>query len=283
MKITNAIGIFDSGVGGLTVFREIRKKYKHNDIIYFGDTARVPYGPKSKETIIEYSLQNTHFLLQQNVQVIVVACNTSSALAIDALKDITNIPILGVIEAGAETAISLTENGQIGVIGTEGTIKSHAYQKAIHSINKDIIVHEKACPLFVPLSEEGWIDNDVTKRVAEIYLENLIKQGIDTLVLGCTHYPILKKIIKEVCGNQIALVDSAKAILSHLSKLRVGKGELEVRHHNPHSQLRKVGTNYFFVSDNEEKFTKIARDILGIKEFNLQKVSFCKSWFPEKR
>ncbi|MCL1826699.1 MAG: glutamate racemase, partial [Candidatus Cloacimonetes bacterium] len=219
-------------------------------------------------TVIDYSMQNARFLLQQNVKVIVVACNTSSAVALDSIKEISHVPVLGVIEAGSQVAMSTTKNGKVGVIGTEGTIKSHAYQKAIKAIYTDAQVFEKACPLFVPLAEEGWVNNEVARRVAEIYLQDLIKEGIDTLVLGCTHYPILKNVIREVCGADITLIDSAEAIKSHL------KNAIEPSQ----ASTDEEGTNFFYVSDNEVKFCSIAKDILGIKEFILQKVTFCKSW-----
>ena len=225
MKNNNTIpiGIFDSGVGGLTVFKEIRRAFPTNDIVYFGDTARVPYGTKSKETIIEYSIQNARFLLQQGVEIIVIACNTASAFALESLQKVIDIPVIGVIDAGAEAALKATRNGKIGVIGTEGTVNSHAYRDAIrYQISgigyqdkptcyplkreetigdcpyerEEIEVLEKACPLFVPLAEEGWHEHSVTQQVAEIYLSDLLKAGIDTLVLGCTHYPIIKNVIK---------------------------------------------------------------------------------------
>lgn len=262
------IGVFDSGVGGLTVFKEIRKTFTADDIVYFGDTARVPYGPKSKNTVIEYSIQNARFLIQQGVKVIVIACNTSSAVALKPLQDIINVPVIGVIEAGAETAIKTTKNGKIGVIGTDGTINSHAYFDAIKKINSDVEIFEKPCPLFVSLAEEGWHDHSVTKTVAEIYLADIIKQNIDTLVLGCTHYPILKNIIQDVCGNEISLVDSAQAIQEPLKNL-LGLA----------SSQNDSGKDSFFVSDNEEKFSNIAKNILNINNFSLKKVKLGESWY----
>jgi len=261
------IGIFDSGVGGLTVFKEVRKTFPYENIVYFGDTARVPYGPKSDNTVIEYSIQNARFLIQLGVKIIIIACNTSSAVALDRLQDILQVPVLGVIQPGAETAVNTTKNGKIGVIGTEGTIRSKAYTNAIKSIDNQIEIFEKACPLFVSLAEEGWHRNKVSYDVAEIYLRELINNGIDTLVLGCTHYPILKNIIQDVCGSEITLVDSSIAIQNHL------KDYLPVNNDNI------TGKDYFFVSDNEEKFNNISKNILNICNFTLKKVKLGESWY----
>ncbi|MCK9330535.1 MAG: glutamate racemase [Candidatus Cloacimonetes bacterium] len=261
------IGIFDSGVGGLTVFKEVRKTFPYENIVYFGDTARVPYGPKSDNTVIEYSIQNARFLIQLGVKIIIIACNTSSAVALDRLQDILQVPVLGVIQPGAETAVNTTKNGKIGVIGTEGTIRSKAYTNAIKSIDNQIEIFEKACPLFVSLAEEGWHRNKVSYDVAEIYLRELVNNGIDTLVLGCTHYPILKNIIQDVCGSEITLVDSSIAIQNHL------KDYLPVNNDNI------TGKDYFFVSDNEEKFNNISKNILNICNFTLKKVKLGESWY----
>ena len=280
---TIPIGIFDSGVGGLTVFKEIRRAFPTNDIVYFGDTARVPYGTKSKETIIEYSMQNARFLLQQGVEVIVIACNTASAFALESLQKVIDMPVIGVIDAGAEAALKATRNGKIGVIGTEGTVNSHAYRDAIRYQVSGIgyqevknppcpplkrgefEVFEKACPLFVPLAEEGWHEHSVTKQVTEIYLSDLLKSGIDTLVLGCTHYPILKNVIKEVTGESVVLVDSAEAVLEHLRvvlKTPTSTVDTEI-----------IGKDHFYVSDNAEKFARIAKIILEVNEINIERVS----------
>jgi glutamate racemase len=256
----NKIGIFDSGVGGLTVYREIAAIYPNVEIVYFGDTARVPYGSKSRQTIIEYSIQNTQFLLSQGVSIIIVACNTASAFALDTLSNMFAVPILGVINAGATAAVNATKTGKIGVIGTDGTINSHAYRDAIKSINSDLFIVEKSCPLFVPLVEEGWQDTSVARQVAEIYLSDILAQGIDTLVLGCTHYPILKKTLSSVCGENVTLVDSAESIARSLS------GIVSTEQQNP--------INQFYVSDIEGKFRQIAQNILGVSEIDLR----LKSW-----
>jgi len=206
------IGIFDSGVGGLTVFKEIRKKFPFEDIVYFGDTARVPYGPKSDHTVIEYSIQNARFLIQMRAKIIVIACNTSSSVALSRLQDIFPVPVIGVIEPGATAAVEASYNKNIGIIGTEGTIRSQAYHKAISLRDKEAKIYSKACPLLVPLAEEGWEEHPVVQTVLWEYLTELLNKNIDTLVLGCTHYPILKPAIQSVVGRNINLVDSAEAI-----------------------------------------------------------------------
>jgi len=261
------IGIFDSGVGGLTVFKEIRRKFPYEDIVYFGDTARVPYGPKSPHTVVEYSIQNARFLLQCGAKIIVVACNTSSAVALQELKKLIPVPVLGVIEPGAESAVKRTENGRIGVIGTEGTIRSKAYTKAISNLRKDVQVFGKACPLFVSLAEEGWEDHHVTKLVIREYLEPLLARNIDTLVLGCTHYPILKKAIQNIAGDKVDLVDSAEAVSEQL------KSMIETR------ETDSFGIDKFYVSDNEQKFMQIASRILDRQIKNLFNVKLGESWY----
>jgi glutamate racemase len=265
------IGIFDSGIGGLTVYREIRKTFPSEDIVYFGDTARVPYGSKSRSNIIDYSHQNARFLITQGVKVIIIACNTATAVAYQSLKDSFDIPVIGVISAGAQKAISTTKNRKVAVIGTDGTINSHAYQIAIQSINPDISVIEKACPLFVPIVEEGWQDTDIALQIAKVYLSDILSTSIDTLVLGCTHYPILKDTIHTVCGDQVALVDSAAEIAQELYQKRDRLGINS-------SDSSKVGNDFFYVSDNEEKFKKIAKTILGLDDMNLRTVVLGKSW-----
>lgn len=262
-----AIGIFDSGVGGLTVFREIRKQFPSEDLIYFGDTARVPYGPKSKNTVIDYSLQNTRFLTQQNVKMIIIACNTSSAVALDVLRDFFDVPILGVIEPGSRAAVKATKTKRIGVIATEGTVRSKAYSSVIKSIDSEITTFSKACPLFVSLAEEGWENHPVTYTIAKEYLTELLEQHIDTLVLGCTHYPILKDTIQSITGQGICLVDSAVAITEDMRKVL------------PDPQEEGIGTDLFFVSDNEDKFKAIASRILPVSDILLRKVRLGESWY----
>jgi len=213
------IGIFDSGVGGLTVYKAIRQAFPEEDLIYFGDTARVPYGPKSPNTIIEYSVQNARFLLQQGIKTLIVACNTSSSVAIPQLKELTKIPIIGVIDPGSEVAVRSTKNKRIGVIGTEGTVRSEAYTKAIKLREPNAKVFSTACPLFVPIVEEGWQDHQIALQVVKEYLNPLMDKDIDTLVLGCTHYPLLSHVIQTYLGDSVELVDSATAISEYLTNL----------------------------------------------------------------
>lgn len=261
------IGIFDSGVGGLTVFKEIRKRFPFEDIIYFGDTARVPYGPKSRNTVIEYSIQNARFLIQQGAKIIVVACNTSSATALTQLQNLLPVPVLGVIEPGALSAINTSTNKHIGVIGTEGTIRSQAYSSAISKLDESCSVFSKPCPLFVSLVEEGWEDHEVTQLTIREYLTSLLQNDIDTLVLGCTHYPILKSSIQKFVGDKITLVDSAQAVTDRLDEIL------------PNRESKVIGKDRFYVSDNEEKFNRIASKILDLEIDKLIKVKLGEGWF----
>ncbi len=261
------IGIFDSGVGGLTVFKEIRKRFPYEDIIYFGDTARVPYGPKSRNTVIEYSIQNARFLIQQGAKIIVIACNTSSATALTQLQKLLPVPVLGVIEPGALSAVKMSVSKRIGVIGTEGTIRSQAYSSAISKLDKSCIVFSKPCPLFVPLAEEGWQDHEATRLTIKEYLTSLLQNDIDTLVLGCTHYPILKTAIQQFAGDKVTLVDSAKTVTDKLDDIL------------PNRESKKIGEDHFYVSDNEEKFNNIASKILGMNIDKLIKVRLGEGWF----
>ena len=204
-----AIGIFDSGVGGLTVFKEIRRQLPGEELLYLGDTARVPYGTKSPRTVLRYALEAASFLVERGVKLLVVACNTASSVALPALEERFSLPVVGVIVPGAGKAVALTRDRRVGVIGTEGTVKSGAYTRAIHGLDSAISVFSASCPLFVPLAEEGWAEHSVTRLTAQEYLTPLLCQGIDTLVLGCTHYPLLKKTLREVAGAGVTLVDSA--------------------------------------------------------------------------
>jgi len=250
-----AIGIFDSGIGGLTVLKEIVAKLPDENIIYLGDTARVPYGIRSPETVTRYSFENTRFLLAQEIKMLVIACNTASAISLDAVRKEYPLPVIGVLEPGARAAAAATKTGKIGVIGTEATINSNAYEKAIRNISPGVEVHSLACPLFVALAEEGWTDNDVAALVAEKYLAPMRSRGIDTLVLGCTHYPLLKAVISKVVGADITLIDSAtetaKEVADVLEKLKwrgSGKGE---------------GLRKFYVTDSPSRFEKIGKRFLG--------------------
>ncbi|MBV8175867.1 MAG: glutamate racemase [Verrucomicrobia bacterium] len=204
------IGVFDSGTGGLTVVRALRDLLPHEDIFYIGDTARLPYGGKSKSTIERYSIEISGLLLAESSKMIVVACNTSSSLAVSKLQELLKVPVVGVIAPGARAAVKETRNGHVGVIGTRSTIQSEAYERAIQALNPDVRVTSQACPLLVPLVEEAWLDEEVTREVLHRYLDPVVGAGIDTLVLGCTHYPLLAPLIEEVAGPGIRLVDSAK-------------------------------------------------------------------------
>jgi glutamate racemase len=204
------IGIFDSGIGGLTVAHAVMRQLPHESLTYFGDTARVPYGPKSPETVRRYSLEIASLLVEQGVKTLVVACNTATAHALPALRENLTIPVIGVIEPGARAAVRATRNGHVGVIGTAGTIKSGAYERALRAIEPSLRITARACPLFVPLVEEGWVDHEATKAIAREYLAPILRERVDALVLGCTHYPLLKPVLTEVLGDDVALIDSAE-------------------------------------------------------------------------
>lgn len=263
------IGVFDSGLGGLTVLKEIVKILPNENIVYFGDTARVPYGPRSKETVTKYTFQAINFLKTKNVKAIVIACNTATARALEEAQEKYDIPILGVIEAGARTAVYSTKNKIVGIIGTEGTISSKAYNLEIGKLDKDIRIVSKACPLFVPIVEEGWSNTDVARLTAKRYLEELKEEGIDSLVLGCTHYPILKRTIGEEVGEAIKLVNPAKETAADLRKV--------LEQENIINKNDNVNAKYeYYVSDIHEKFSSIAKeflkkDIEGIQKIEIQK------------
>lgn len=251
------IGVFDSGIGGLTVAREIMRQIPNENIIYFGDTARVPYGNKSKETITRYSRQIVHFLLEQKVKAIVVACNTASAYALDEIEKEIDIPMIGVVRPGAKVAAETTRNGRVGVIGTEGTIGSQIYSTYINHINPEVKVLGKACPLFVPLVEEGLWQDAVTDEIAARYLSGLIDSGIDTLILGCTHYPLIRSTVGKIMGDNVTLVNPAYETARELKELLTQKQLLN-------EKKRELGTNpyRFYVSDMADKFQTFANSIL---------------------
>ncbi|MFH2138330.1 MAG: glutamate racemase [Candidatus Omnitrophota bacterium] len=265
MKKKRPIGIFDSGMGGLTVVKECMRILPREDIVYFGDTARVPYGPKSKETVVRFSIENILFLLKYNVKMIIVACNTSSSVALPTLKHHFKIPILGVIEPGAQKALNLTKNKKVGIIGTRTTINSGAYRKYIHNNSSKINVYSKCCPLFVPLVEEGWFNTQITKQVAREYLKPFKANGIDTIVLGCTHYPLLKPVIRQVLGNKVKLVDSAKQVAQNAKLILQKEKLLEMGD--------KKGKISFFVSDEPDNFSRQGKRFLGTVLKTVKKVS----------
>ncbi|MGN0164799.1 MAG: glutamate racemase [Lachnospiraceae bacterium] len=248
------IGVFDSGVGGLTVAKEIMNQLPNEQIIYFGDTARVPYGSKSKETVTAYSRQIVSFLLSKGVKAIVVACNTASAFALETIRHEIPVPIIGVVKPGAKTAEKTTRNGKIGVIGTEGTIKSGIYSEFLHELNPKVEVFGQACPLFVPLVEEGWANDPLTEEVVKRYLSGLLGKEIDTIVLGCTHYPLLRKVIGKVAGGSVTLVNPAYESARELKMV------LEENHIL--NETVQVPKHVFYVSDGAEKFREFANSIL---------------------
>ena len=250
------IGVFDSGVGGLTVAREIMRNLPTEKIVYFGDTARVPYGSKSKDTILRYSRQIIHFLQTQKVKAIVIACNTASALALEEVKKEVDIPILGVIKPGAKVAAKMTHNKKVGVIGTEATVGSHLYRDFIQSIDPEIIVIEKACPLLCPLVEEGWLKDQITTEVIKRYIDSLLEESIDSLILGCTHYPLLRSTFRKIVGDKVNLVNPAYETALELKEL------LEKRGLAGSGKDAKEFPYRFFVSDLAEKFTQFANSIL---------------------
>ncbi len=274
MKDSKApIGIFDSGIGGLTVVKHIVDALPNENIVYFGDTARVPYGSKSNDTVIEYAIQDAAFLMEFGVKAIVVACNTASSVAIPDLRKKFNVPVIDMIEPGAKYGLGYTSNNRIGVIGTRATINNNAYSLRINDINSSVEVFEQACPLFVPFAEEGWVDHPATRAVAAEYLKPLKEAGIDTLILGCTHYPILRKIIQEEVGKEIKLVDSGIA-----ASYSVVKELTELDLLNPSSS---PGSHQYFVSDLPTTFSYVASLFLGkeIKEIKKVETDYISSLF----
>jgi glutamate racemase len=269
------IGIFDSGVGGLTVYRALHEHLPNERFVYLGDTARVPYGTKSLATVERYAVENAQFLAARGIKLLVVACNTASALALPAIRRALNIEVVGVIGPGARAAVAESKNSKekrIGVIATESTVNSGAYTEAIKKADPNSTVIERACPLFVPLAEEGWADADVARTVAETYLKDL-RSGVDTLVLGCTHYPILRDVIQETVGEQVELIDSGaataievKSLLKEkaLARLTPGTGALE-RH-------LCDDLDHFYVTDAAERFARVAERFLGSKPARLEAV-----------
>ena len=249
------IGVFDSGIGGLTVVKALIEEMPTESIVYFGDTARVPYGTKSKSTIVKFSLENVEFLLRYGVKCIVIACNTSSSWALPTLRKYFKVPIVGVIRPGALAAIRQTHNRRIGVIGTSATIHSCAYEMAIHRIDPSIKVFSQSCPLFVPLVEEGWLNGSICREIARKYLEPLKRQRIDTLILGCTHYPLLASTIRQVLGPQTALVDSARQTAAEVRGVLMGTDTLRDQRIRPRYR--------FFVTDEPTHFTRIGHRFLG--------------------
>lgn len=262
------IGIFDSGLGGLTVVREFLQLLPCEDLVYFGDVGRSPYGPRSKEIITQFTRQDINFLIEQGVKMVVAACNTASSIALDQLKGEYDVSILGVIEPGARSATQATRNGNIGVIGTTGTIRSDAYAKAIEAIDGKLKVFSMACPLFVPLVEEGYLDKEATYLIAEDYLTPFKDNGIDTLILGCTHYPLLKPVIKKILGDKVNLIDSASETAQVVYRHLITTDSL-----NP---KRSKGVHKFYVSDVPDQFAQVARHFLGEAVRNVMRIDITK-------
>jgi glutamate racemase len=249
------IGIFDSGVGGLTVFRALERRLPNESLIYLGDTARIPYGTRSNETIARYALEDAEFVQSKSVKAIVIACNTASSVAANLLREQFSIPVLGVIRPGSLGAVKATRNGRVGVIGTEATVASGAYEKAMLALRDDLQIISRPCPLFVPLAEEGWSEHAVTHQVAAEYLQEMQEFQVDTLVLGCTHYPILRKVIQQVMGDEVTLIDSGEAVADVVAEM------LEA------NALTRTCTESrieeFFVTDSAKRFRRVAELFLG--------------------
>lgn len=258
------IGVFDSGIGGLTVARSLFEILPNENIIYLGDTARLPYGTKSKDTVIKYSIEITKFLLNKNVKMIVVACNTASSVALPHLRRISAVPVIGVIKPGCKSAIGATNNFKIGVIGTLGTIQSNSYKTQIHKFDGNIKVFSKACSLFVQLAEDGWTENKIAEAVAREYLYEFKSLHIDTLILGCTHYPILKKTISKVIGKRITLIDSGEEAAREVRRM--------LHESNLLNNQKKAGMHRFYVTDFQKKFKEISERFMGRPLHDVKKV-----------
>ena len=258
------IGIFDSGVGGLTVYRALHERLPNERFVYLGDTARVPYGTKSLATVERYAVENSRFLQAHGIKLLVVACNTASALALPAIRKAVKVPVMGVIEPGSRAAVEIADGGKIGVIATEATVQSHAYAQAIVAMGSDVEVIEHACPLFVSLAEEGWANSDVARIVAADYLSEFKKTPVGALVLGCTHYPILRDVISETVGANVNLIDSGAATARDVETL-LEKSNLT--HDEPLElyQERRLcdDLDHFYVTDAAERFAKVAERFLG--------------------
>ncbi|MBN1591981.1 MAG: glutamate racemase [Candidatus Coatesbacteria bacterium] len=259
---SSPIGVFDSGIGGLSVVKALTERLPNENYIYLGDTARVPYGTKTKSTITRFSIQDTRFLLDRGVKMVVVACNSASSASVDALRSEFDIPIIGVIEPGAQAAVKATNSGVIGVIGTEATVNSQCYHREILKLKPGANVIAKPCPLFVPLVEEGWLNDSITRQVAEKYLTELKDAGVDVLILGCTHYPLLAPLLADVMGKGTTIVDSASSVSAAVESLLAEKG-LSNTSTSP-------GRREFHVTDLPAKVSQIGRMFLGIDDLEIE-------------
>jgi glutamate racemase len=258
------IGVFDSGIGGLTVMHAMMERLPRESLIYFGDTARVPYGPKSRDTVTRFSIENVDLLTSYGVKAVVVACNTATARALPVLRERFELPIVGVVGPGARAGAAATQSGRIGVIGTHGTIESGAYETSLKTIRSDLVVVSRACPLFVPLAEEGLIDHPATRLIASDYLESFRENGIDTLILGCTHYPLLKGVIGEILGDGVTLIDSAEETARETAELLDARGWAR---ENGRPEYR------YLVSDLPEQFLRVGQLFLGGRIGSVEVVS----------
>jgi glutamate racemase len=258
------IGIFDSGIGGLTVVRQLMRRLPAEDILYFGDSARVPYGTKSPETVTRFSIENARFLVRREIKFLIVACNTASAMSLPVLRQRFEVPMIGVIEPGARAAVAATRNRRVGVIGTIGTIRSGAYRERIAALDPSCSLFESACPLFVPLAEEGWTDGPVVEQIARIYLDPLRESGIDTLILGCTHYPLLKEAIARATGPDVVLVDTAEETVRLVREELSARGLLR--------STEREGARRFYLSDIPAQFRVVGGRFLGQEISEVERV-----------
>jgi glutamate racemase len=274
------IGIFDSGVGGLTVYRALHERLPAERYVYLGDTARVPYGTKSLSTVERYAIENARFLESRGMKLLVVACNTASALALPAIRRSVSVPVVGMIEPGARAAVREAAGGRVGVIATESTVKSGAYSRAVASLAPELKVTERACPLFVSLAEEGWAESDVARAVAEEYLRELREKDVSAVVLGCTHYPILRRVIQDAVGADVKLIDSGKAAAEVVESV-IEKEDLRRTATQELRDLREAGArarflcddlDHFYVTDAAERFAHVAERFLGAAPRRLEAV-----------
>ncbi len=259
------IGIFDSGVGGLTVYRALHKALPEEHFVYLGDTARIPYGTKSLATVERYAVENSRFLDAHGIKLLVVACNTASALALPAIRKSVGVDVIGVIEPGAQAAVAASAKGRIGVIATEATVQSAAYSKAIARLDKTAKVYETACPLFVSLAEEGWADSDESRSIGAKYLKDIKASDVDTLVMGCTHYPILRRVIQETVGEGVRLIDSGEATALYVATLLETKDLARRDGGAAHQSERRLcdDLDHFYVTDAAARFARVAERFLG--------------------
>lgn len=262
------IGVFDSGLGGLSVVKEMKKYMPEESIVYFGDTARLPYGSKSKESIIRFSKQIMRFLTEHDVKAVIIACGTASSNALEALKECYDLPIIGVVEPGAEAAARNTRNGNVGVLGTAATINSRAFERLIHQCDASVNVISQACPMFVPLVEEGWFEDDVTRQIAARYLAPLKEAGVDTVVLGCTHYPLLKRVIGEEFGDEVKLVNVSKEAVLKMKEYLAANG-LQA---NPEKEGAQADYE-FYASDSIDHMREFGERVVGLEGLKVEKIN----------